>query len=534
MKHATAGVRTTEPVDRLPPHSPEAERGVLGCILLSPNECMLECIERLKAGKEAFYDLRHQSIFNALADLYEEQEAIDVITLQQRLRDWHLLEEAGGIAYISALPDTVPSAANLSYYLDIVQEKFLRRKVIRMCTNAVGQAYDYGGETDSLLDQLTSDVTRLRDGADGEIVAHPWIDVGQAARDADILIGPGRWITRGAGVLLVGYTGTGKSTWTATQSFSWAIGRESLGMRPNGPLKSLVFQAEDDAGDLDAMARSIVTELAPNEAERDQIRQNVLVITETTATGIEFLTRKVAPGLRRYRPDLLWLNPISAFFGGDLNDQREVAQFFRNGLNPLLMEYRCACFGVHHCPKPTRERNEWTGGLLAYAGAGSADIANWAREVITLRETSRGLFEMSLAKRWRKIGWTDSENRPTATRLIAHDRKGGQVWHDATADILADLGATPYSDAALVALVPDAGIDHAELVRRVADSFSVTERTAKKFVSDARRVRRRNVNGKPEGFALLDETTKPRRDIYPDKPQGRAVVWLTKAVREKS
>src|SRR3954468_21218073 len=73
-------------VDRLPPHSPEAEQGVLGCVLLSPNECMGECIEKLKAGAEVFYDLRHQTIFSAIAEMYDAREAVDVITLQQRLK----------------------------------------------------------------------------------------------------------------------------------------------------------------------------------------------------------------------------------------------------------------------------------------------------------------------------------------------------------------------------------------------------------------------------------------------------------------
>src|SRR5271165_2501162 len=102
-------------VDRLLPHSPEAEQGVLGCVLLSPNDCMGECIEKLKSGEDVFYDLRHQTIFKALSQMYDNREAIDVITLQQRLKDSQLLEQVGGIAYLSVLPDTVPSAANLSY-----------------------------------------------------------------------------------------------------------------------------------------------------------------------------------------------------------------------------------------------------------------------------------------------------------------------------------------------------------------------------------------------------------------------------------
>src|ERR1041384_1720818 len=96
-------------LDRLPPHSPEAEQGVLGCILLSPNDCLGECIEKFKSGEEVFYDLRHQTIYKTLAEMYDHRDAIDIITLQQRLKDNQLLEQVGGIAYISALPDTVPS-----------------------------------------------------------------------------------------------------------------------------------------------------------------------------------------------------------------------------------------------------------------------------------------------------------------------------------------------------------------------------------------------------------------------------------------
>ena len=148
-------------LDRLPPHSPEAEQGVLGCILLAPNECMGECIEKLKSGEEVFYDLRHQTIFKMLAEMYDSREAIDVITLQQRLKDKQLLEQVGGIAYLSVLPDTVPSAANLSFYLEIVQEKFLLRKMIHVCTDVVGRVYDHEGEVDSLMDEVERDILRI-------------------------------------------------------------------------------------------------------------------------------------------------------------------------------------------------------------------------------------------------------------------------------------------------------------------------------------------------------------------------------------
>jgi len=148
-------------VDRLPPHSPEAEQGVLGCVLLSPNDCMGECIEKFRAGADAFYDLRHQTIFGALTEMYDAREAIDVITLQQRLKNKQLLEEVGGLTYLASLPDTVPSSANLSYYLEIVQEKYLLRKMIHTCTEVVSRVYDYEGQVETLMDEIERDILRI-------------------------------------------------------------------------------------------------------------------------------------------------------------------------------------------------------------------------------------------------------------------------------------------------------------------------------------------------------------------------------------
>ena len=134
---------------------------MLGCIMLSPNDCMGQCIEKFKGNAEVLYDLRNQTIFAVLMEMYDRREAIDLITLQQRLKDKHLLEEVGGIAYLSTLPDTVPSAANLSYYLDIVQEKFLLRTMIHVCTDVVGRVYDYEGEVDALMDEVERDILRI-------------------------------------------------------------------------------------------------------------------------------------------------------------------------------------------------------------------------------------------------------------------------------------------------------------------------------------------------------------------------------------
>jgi replicative DNA helicase len=148
-------------VDRLPPHSTEAEQGVLGCILWSPNDCMNECVTKFKGDAEVFYDLRHQTIYDAVQEMYDRREAVDLITLQQALKDKNMLTQVGGIAYLSSLQDAVPSAANLSYYLEIVQEKSALRKMIRTCSDIVARAYENEGEVDTLMDEAERDILRI-------------------------------------------------------------------------------------------------------------------------------------------------------------------------------------------------------------------------------------------------------------------------------------------------------------------------------------------------------------------------------------
>jgi replicative DNA helicase len=165
QKAARGDARPT--IDRLPPHSPASEQGALGCCLLSPNECIDECISKSgEDGKEIFYDLRHQTIYDCLTTLRNENTPIDLIIVQQWLKDRKILEQCGGVAYLAQLQDAVPSAANLSYYLDIVQDKYLLRKMISTCTDVVGRVYDYEGEVDALLDEVETDILKISASAE--------------------------------------------------------------------------------------------------------------------------------------------------------------------------------------------------------------------------------------------------------------------------------------------------------------------------------------------------------------------------------
>src|SRR5213595_3102209 len=143
---------SAQDIHRSPPHSVEAEQGVLGSMLISPREAIAECVEKI--NEEYFYVPAHQTVYNVLVDLWNAGQAIDLITFTQVLRDRTLLESVGGAAFVTSLFTFVPTAANVQYYLDIVRDKYILREIIAASTESVRRAYEEQDEVNNLLDEV--------------------------------------------------------------------------------------------------------------------------------------------------------------------------------------------------------------------------------------------------------------------------------------------------------------------------------------------------------------------------------------------
>ena len=143
---------SAQDVHRTPPHSVEAEQGVLGSMLISPHETIAECVEKI--NEEYFYVPAHRTIYDVLVDLWNTRQGIDLITFTQVLRDRNLLDSVGGAAFVTNLFTFVPTAANVQYYLEIVRDKYILRQIISAATESVRRAYEEQDEVDSLLDEV--------------------------------------------------------------------------------------------------------------------------------------------------------------------------------------------------------------------------------------------------------------------------------------------------------------------------------------------------------------------------------------------
>ena len=134
---------------RIPPHSLEAERAVLGAILLE-RESLPKAVELLKPSD--FYKEGHRKIFDTMIGLFERNEPVDLLTLSEELRRRHDLDEVGGAAALAALVEEAATSAHLLAYGGIVREKALLRELIRVSTEIIGQSYEARDDVDKLLD----------------------------------------------------------------------------------------------------------------------------------------------------------------------------------------------------------------------------------------------------------------------------------------------------------------------------------------------------------------------------------------------
>ncbi len=147
--------------DRMPPQNVDAERSVLGAMLLNP-DAVGPVTEILQAsGPEAFYVPAHQYIYNATISLYGKSKPIDAITLQDQLERDGTLEDAGGLTYITDLTNAVPTSANVQYYTQIVLDASILRRVISECTNVIGEAYNSPEDVNELLDAAESAIFKI-------------------------------------------------------------------------------------------------------------------------------------------------------------------------------------------------------------------------------------------------------------------------------------------------------------------------------------------------------------------------------------
>lgn len=247
--------------DMLPPHSPEAEAGLLGSVIEDAAAVLPKVQARLKMH-EVFYDIRNALIWQTLLNMHAAAVPTSMPTLRQRLVDSGRLQDVGGDAHLLEISDAAVSSAIWEHWVGIVMEKFLARQLIARCSSAIDQVRHTEGAIDTLIRQSVDDFSRLseiqQESGDapsrikypahfGDGVFKLMVGAGDGEPGHELPFGFPWKIRQGELTLAIGEKGKGKTTF-----LSWIMlnmlrrGMKafiaSMEMRPEVSLKILISQ----------------------------------------------------------------------------------------------------------------------------------------------------------------------------------------------------------------------------------------------------------------------------------------------------
>jgi hypothetical protein len=248
--------------------------------------------------------------------------------------------------------------------------------------------------------------------------------------DEASLIGD-RWLCKGRQAVLQGPTGVGKSSLELQWAMRLCAGLPFFGIKAAKAMRVLIIQAENDIGDMAEAFQDTLDALSAADLKShhvDLIHENLTIVNNDTATGEQFrdfLRRKII----QFKPDIVFVDPLLAYVGGDILKQDVMSRFLRNWINPVLHETGVLLIWIHHISKPSKNANgqENSAEQNKYAGLGSSELQNACREVMTLSELGEGKFCLEFTKRGRRLGLRDGNGNPIRKLNIEH-HKDGIVW----------------------------------------------------------------------------------------------------------
>jgi RecA-family ATPase len=242
--------------------------------------------------------------------------------------------------------------------------------------------------------------------------------------DPDCLIGK-RWMCRGHSVVVQGPTGIGKSSMVLQMLMTWAKGDSFFGFKPKEKLKSVLIQAENDKGDIAEAFQDILRSLYVDKPSHDEwlaFKENVIILRDTS-NGDRFV-EKLKEIVAIQKPDIIFADNLFAYSGGNLCDQTYMTKFLRTQIQPILNETGVVMIFVHHTGKPPKV-GEGRTGSSAYAGYGTSDIANWARNTITVIDDGRdGIYTVQMAKRGARTGVLNEQGKSIDTLFLRQSASG--------------------------------------------------------------------------------------------------------------
>jgi hypothetical protein len=400
-----------------PPNNVPAERHLLGVLLRDA----LPLPSDLKPSD--FFEPVHQDIYAAALSLAVDGVPADELTVSQRLREARSPVDA---ATVSLLVSDAGASTYRPEHVDLITDAAL----LREASNAAHNATD----PDTLLDHYAR-LADKRKGSKAKASHGPqrmdfdYLLTADRKNDPNNILG-NRWLCKGGSLLIVGQSGTGKSSLMMQAAVHWALGRDFFGIKPVKPLRSIILQAENDALDCGESLQDVVAGAYLDSAEIAQLKEHLAIYRDTVSTGTTF-TAALKALIIEHKADIVYVDPILSFSGIDVSDQEQASKFLRHDLAPILLETGAVLVAMHHTgkPKTSADKEGHTVADLAYAGLGSSEFTNYFREVAVLFrcQGEEPIYKFGLTKRRGRAGLKDSADQFKSEIYIRHAAQKGVI-----------------------------------------------------------------------------------------------------------
>jgi energy-coupling factor transporter ATP-binding protein EcfA2 len=293
------------------------------------------------------------------------------------------------------------------------------------------------------------------------------------------------WLTRGGSAMIVGPSGSGKTKFKDALACALASGQEFCGFKPNRSFKVLSIQAEDTEEDIAESYQGYASsELDNDPDEIEKIEDNLFAVTLVGDDGMEF-SRQVDILCTKHKPDVVVIDPLLAYLGCDVVDQKGVTTFLRKWMHPIMVKHNCGWIAVHHSRKGEK------GGPALDKAIGSMEFNAFFRGVvdISFKDERPGDLTVRVVKRQRQMGWVDDLGQPTESKYVTKGKTSVSFTEVASfgpAATPVTKGRPPKANPADVAQFIEetrkTETDEQKVIRLVAEKFRYSDKQAGRIV----------------------------------------------------
>ena len=403
--------------------SPDAERAFLGAVIAQS----VQWPDGLLPSH--FADPTHQDVANAALSLIQQGQTPDEITVTDTLRANRSPVSGSQVSAITDGADFRPYSAT---WAEEIRRLAGLRTLAAFADKLKAHATDAASDPDALLafaEGTIKSVGRLKSKEGPQKMPLSDLSAFDRKADPDTVLG-NRWLCRGGSLLIVGQSGTGKSSLMMQAAVAWSLGRDFFGIRPKRPLRIVILQAENDRGDVAEAFQDVTNGAMLHHADLAQLDENLSIYRDTTSVGPAF-----PPALKELitanSADMVFVDPLLSFAGIDVSDQEQASRFLRHDLAPILLETGAVLVAMHHTgkPKSAADKEGQTTADLAYAGLGSSEFTNYFREVAVLFrcQGDQPVYKFGLTKRRGRAGLRNALGDFAGEVLIRHSRTPGAI-----------------------------------------------------------------------------------------------------------